>query len=289
MPNLRRVLFLGLALLLSGGAVLGVQQWMHSELKRGGAPAASAASPTVRVLVVKQAVPVGAILKVDDLRWQDWPKDAADGGYLTSEASSPEKLAGSVARTSLAQGQPLTAGMLIAPGDRSYMAAVLRPGMRAVTINVSVSTGVGGFVFPGDHVDLILTRQSDRTGGRGVSVETVLRDLRVLGMDQRSSNQKNEIVAPQSATLEVSPQQAETVALASELGKLSLSLRSLSDDGGAAPQAETWSPAPKPVAAPAARPAHPPALRPAPASLTPVQVVRGVQASDAADRPGAPS
>jgi pilus assembly protein CpaB len=108
---------------------------------------------------------------------------------------------------------------------------VLRPGYRAVTVNVSASTGVGGFVMPGDHVDLVLSRSIEPngagTGQKRVIGETVLSDVRVVGVDQRSYDGKKDVVVPQTATLEVTPKGAEVIAVVGELGKLSLSLRSL--------------------------------------------------------------
>jgi pilus assembly protein CpaB len=197
---------------------------------RASAPAVATA-PTHRVLVASSALPAGTILKPEQLRWQAWPADAPTGAYLTEASTRIDQLNGAVVRSSLAAGEPLSASRVAYPGDRSFLAAVLRPGYRAVTVNVSAASGVAGFVLPGDHVDLILSRTLDAGGGQKRFVsETVLTDVRVVGMDQRASDQndpKKDVIVPQTATLEVTPKGAEVIAVASELGRLSLSLRSL--------------------------------------------------------------
>ena len=118
------------------------------------------------------------------------------------------------------------------------MSAVLTPGNRAVTVNVTPSTGLAGFVSPGDRVDLILSmviQPQDKTGHVRHLSKTILTNLRVLGMDQRLSDDKRDLTVPKTATLEVTPKEAEIVAVVSELGLLSLSLRSLAtvDDADA--------------------------------------------------------
>ncbi len=279
-------MFLGAAALLSAGAVYTTQQWAQAQLDQAAQTAAAgraAAPAAVQVLVASRALPAGTILKPADIRWQQWPADASTAGYLTSAASSPAKLAGAVARADLVAGEPLTTQRVVQPGERGFLAAVLKPGYRAVTINVSASTGVAGFIFPGDRVDLVLSRQLGAEQKRYVS-ETVLTDVRVVGIDQRSSNPKGEVLVPQTATLEVSPKQAEIVTLVTELGKLSLSLRSLATPGEPGlPQhavTRTWdseatqggAPRVTPVAASAATaPARAPRRAAAPA----VEVIRG--------------
>jgi len=157
--------------------------------------------------------------------------------------------------------------------------------MRAITINVSASTGVAGFVIPGDHVDLLLSRLVDQGGGakRFVSV-TLLRDLRVVGMDQRANGEKKDAPVPQTATLEVTPKQAEMVSVAGELGKLSMSLRSLAPDPTAAPAVgRTWDSEATGGAAPPRPSSANAQARPRPRVATPsaalVEVVRGSQVS----------
>jgi pilus assembly protein CpaB len=147
-------------------------------------------------------------------------------------------LQGTVVRTAITAGQPITQGSLVKPGDRGFLAAALGPGMRAVTVPVSTQNSVAGFVFPGDRVDLVLT-QSVTGGGDGPplkAAETVLRNLRVLATDQRTDNQVDEngktvVKTFSTVTLEVTPKIADQIAVAQTVGTLSLSLRSLADDG----------------------------------------------------------
>lgn len=230
----RRLKFISLALLMSGGTVVLTHQWLQGAVQRATSQAkAHQATPAAgaRILVARTPLTPGTILKPGDVGWQAWPATAVNAAYVTPAQTGIDQLNGSVVRTSLAIGQPITRAGLVQPGDRSFMAAVLKPGYRAVTVNVTASSGVSGFVMPGDRVDLILSQALPApTGGeqRFVS-ETVLKDIRVLGMDQRSADPKKDVVVPSTATLEVTPKGAEVIAVVSELGKLSLALRSLAN------------------------------------------------------------
>ncbi len=149
----------------------------------------------------------------------------------------PRSLLGTVVRYPITAGQPITRGSLVGPEDRSFLAAALGPGMRAVTVPVNAVTGVAGFVFPGDHVDIMLT-QTVSGGGDGPPLkvsETVMRNVRVLATDQRitdSKDKEGKSVAKtfHNVTLEVTPKIAEKMAVAQSLGTLSLSLRSIADN-----------------------------------------------------------
>jgi pilus assembly protein CpaB len=140
-------------------------------------------------------------------------------------------------RNPITAGQPVTQGSLVKPGDRGFLAAALGPGMRAVSVPVSGPSAVAGFVFPGDHVDLVLT-QSVAGGGDGPPLkasETIIRNLRVLATDQRTDNQvgddgKTVVKGFSNVTVEATPKIAEEIAVARTVGELSLSLRSLADD-----------------------------------------------------------
>jgi pilus assembly protein CpaB len=139
-------------------------------------------------------------------------------------------------RYPITAGQPVTRGALVGPKDRGFLAAALGPGMRAITVPVNTSTGVAGFVFPGDHVDMVLTQQV-QGGGDGPALkvsETIVRNLRVLATDQRTDSKgddgKTEVKTFANVTLEVTPRIAEKIAVAQSMGTLSLSLRSLADN-----------------------------------------------------------
>jgi pilus assembly protein CpaB len=146
------------------------------------------------------------------------------------------KLLGTVVRFPITAGEPVTQGSLVKPGDRGFLAAALGPGMRAVTVPVSAKTGVGGFVFPGDRVDLMLTQtvKGEGNGGDLKATETILRNIRVLATDQSTTQEKSEngdtvVRQFRTVTLEVTPKIAEKVSVAQTIGTLSLSLRSIAD------------------------------------------------------------
>lgn len=188
------------------------------------------------VLVATRALPVGTILGPDSFRYQPWPKDLIENAYYLKGKMDPQSLAGTVVRTAISTGQPLTQGALVQPGDRGFLAAALGPGMRAVTIQVNgQAAGVAGFVFPGDRVDLMLTQTVNGDGPALKTVETIVRNLRVLATDQRSTQPVDEkgnktVVTFATMTLEVTPRIAEKIAVAQTLGALSLSLRSIADN-----------------------------------------------------------
>jgi pilus assembly protein CpaB len=298
--SIRRLKFLSLALLMSGGTVVLTQQWMHQTVRKANLEAASKAQPApaaaVQVAVAAAPLAAGTILKPGQVRWQAWPAGATTAGYMTQASTRLDQLNGAVVRTAVDAGEPLTAARVVQPADRGFLAAVLRPGYRAVTVNVTAATGVAGFVMPGDHVDLILSRALPAAGAeRRFVSETVLQDVRVLAMDQRggqaaTGDPKKDVVVPQTATLEVTPKGAEIVAVTTQLGPLALALRSLAEPQTPAPLERTVTHttdaeatgAPARAAAPPAR-AAPRAARPAA-----VEVVRGVQSSFVtASAPGA--
>jgi pilus assembly protein CpaB len=142
-----------------------------------------------------------------------------------------------VAHDPFGPGEPITESKIVAPGSRGFLAAVLRPGMRAVSVPVTVTSGISSFVFPGDQVDILITHPLPASGGNGEGVahqvsETVLHDVRVLAVDQKLDSKGGEAIVAHTATLEVTPKQSEVIAVASEMGKLSLSLRSLTTPPG---------------------------------------------------------
>ena len=199
--------------------------------------AEAAAVPTgPKVLVAQRALPVGTIITADSVAFQLWPKEMVQRAYFIDGEADMTKLLGTVVRYPITAGQPVTQGGLVAPGDRGFLAAALGPGMRAITIPVSAKTGVGGFIFPGDHVDLMLTQTvPGRDGGPALkATETVLRNIRVLATDRSTETEivdgKTVVRAFRTVTFEVTPKIAEKIAVAQTIGSLSLSLRSLADN-----------------------------------------------------------
>jgi pilus assembly protein CpaB len=227
-------------LLLLGALVvaLGTALAARSVFMGAAAPKAEAAQQVPKgpkVLVAQRALPVGTILTTDSVSFQQWPKDLVQDAYYIDGEAEMGKLMGTVVRYPITAGEPITQGSLVAPGDRGFLAAALGAGMRAVTISVSAKTGVAGFVFPGDHVDIVLTQTIK--GGDGPALkasETILRNVRVLATDQSTEATKEKgktvVRAFRTVTLEVTPRIAEKVAVAQTLGTLSLSLRSIADN-----------------------------------------------------------
>jgi pilus assembly protein CpaB len=256
-----------LILLIAALVIAALTAFMARTMFSGGDPAPAAAAkppePTgPQVLVATRALPVGTIITADAFRYQPWPKELVDAAYfIKSDGSAPvvavpgapqsatagdatKELLGTVVRNPITAGQPLTKGALVFPGDRGFLAAALGPGMRAVTVPVSALTGVAGFVFPGDRVDMVLTQNVAGQGtGDALKVsETIIRNLRVLATDQRAQAAKDEsgntvVSAYKLVTLEVTPRLAEKIAVAQTIGTLSLSLRSLADNAAELEQA----------------------------------------------------
>ena len=234
MDKKKLVLLLG-ALIIAIGTAFAAR----SIFAGGAAPAAEAAAqPTgPRVLVAKRALTAGTIITADALGFQPWPKELVQDAYFIDGEADMNTLIGTVVRYPITAGEPVTQGSLVSPGDRGFLAAALGPGMRAVTVPVSAMTGVAGFIFPGDRVDLVLTQQVDNEGDGAPlrAAETVLRNLRVLATDQTTEkttdeNGKTVVTEFRTVTLEVTPRIAEKVAVAQTIGTLSLALRSIADN-----------------------------------------------------------
>ena len=149
----------------------------------------------------------------------------------------PVKLIGSVVRRGISEGQPIASEFIVRSGERGFLAAVLRPGMRAVSIGVDDATGISGLVFPGDRVDVILTHEVEaKIAGTNDKVtrrvsETIIVRVRVLAIDQNTDDLEGKPLRAKTITLEVKPSQAEIIAVAVRMGSLTLSLRSLAKDG----------------------------------------------------------
>ncbi|WP_425228104.1 Flp pilus assembly protein CpaB [Sphingomonas sp.] len=213
--------------LLAGGAA--------PQANASGMAAASVDGP--EVLVATRALPVGTIIDATALQFKPWPHELVDNAYFLRAGTNVQSLQGTVVRTAITAGQPLTQGALVRPGDRGFLAAALGPGMRAVTVPVSAQAAVAGFVFPGDRIDLVLT-QSVIGGGDGPPLkvsETIVRNLRVLATDQRTDNVVGEdgktvVKTFSTVTVESTPHIAEQIAVAQTLGQISLSLRSIADN-----------------------------------------------------------
>jgi pilus assembly protein CpaB len=174
---------------------------------------------------------MGRIIKPEDLRWQAWPQTGLAETYVVQGKRSLDEFAGAVARAPIAAGDPITEGKLVMAGARGFLAAVLQPGMRAVSVPITATSAVSGFIYAGDRVDVLLTHILNRErGGQHSATETILRNARVIAMDQKLEfNPGDKPDVGKTATLELTPKQTEIVTLAVKMGDLSLVLRSLQD------------------------------------------------------------
>lgn len=229
------------------------------------APAAAPSKPMTQVLVAKRDLPIGTRLVAADVAWQAWPSDAINGAFITNGAApaapdgkveaakaavtgaadqmiggDPAKVVeGAIVRDPILTGEPITSRKIVRGGEGGYLSVVLTPGKRAMAVPVTSETAVGGFILPGDRVDVLMTREIQPTGdnsgpsGRIIRAETVLQNIRVLALDQSTSAEKDaKSIVAATATLEVGPVEAEALTRAKASGPITLALRAYTDLGG---------------------------------------------------------
>ncbi|MGJ3231055.1 MAG: Flp pilus assembly protein CpaB [Oceanicaulis sp.] len=201
------------------------------------APAApsriEAAAPepvTTRILAASRELGPGDRLEPSDMRWVAWPQEAVLGFHIVQggEGDPMEVYAGAISRTAFSAGEPLNPARLVKAGEAGFMAAVLSPGMRAVAVPTSARAGAGGFILPNDRVDILVSVDDDT----GLRTEVVVENVRVLAIDQTSSDDGEGAQVGSTATVELTPGQSRAVALAVAAGDVSLALRSVSDTAG---------------------------------------------------------
>jgi len=191
---------------------------------------------TVDVLVAKSDIPLGQKISPDILQWQSWPAATASDSFIRRDKrpDATTSLVGSIARSPFVSGEPIRDTKLVQANGAGFMAAVLPAGMRAISTDISPETGAGGFILPNDRVDVILSRREKNgdqsNGSDSVRSEIILSNIRVLAIDQtpREKDGQNTVLG-KTATLELKPAQAETLARARQSGTISLALRSLAD------------------------------------------------------------
>jgi pilus assembly protein CpaB len=198
-------------------------------------PVAQAPAPrldTVEVLVAKADIPLGQTVKPEDLQWQTWPAANVSESFIRRDqrGSAVADLTGSIARSPFFAGEPVRDAKLVKGTGSGFMAAILPSGMRAISTEISPETGAGGFILPNDRVDVILTRRERSGGTESVNSEIILSNIRVLAIDQTIEEKNGQkVVVGKTATLELKPEQSETLARSRQSGTLSLALRSLVD------------------------------------------------------------
>src|SRR5579883_2802350 len=248
----RRIIFIAVALVMSVATMYLGHAYLQAQRNAQVVVRQAPTAPHTMVLVARGDLSVGQFVRPENLRWQSWPDDSVSQNYVVQGKRPLEDFVGAVVRAGLSDGEPITETRVVRPGDRGFLAAVLTPGYRAVTVNVTPSSGLAGLVFPGDRIDLVASFKVEYEGKQDGNThlphwasETVESNLRVLAVDQRVDDQNKEIVVAKTATLEVTPKQAEVIAIVAELGKFSLSLRSMAQEdepatSDNAAQSYTW-------------------------------------------------
>ncbi len=245
------MLFIGAALVI-GGAVFSVLYMRQST------PAETETAAPVQILVAAHRLEAGTLLRQGDLEWKEIGAGDTQPGFLLRNQTAENEFYGAIARRDFAEREPVTAHDLLKPSDRRFLSAVLKPGTRAVSIPVDAPQSSSGLVSPGDRVDVILTQNLAGAGADAAHrtvAETVLRDVRVIAVDQTlfiqskpaspappDQAKQTEGRLPRTVSLEVSERQAERLFVAAQLGALQLSIRPFEKAAGAAAEEHETSP-----------------------------------------------
>jgi pilus assembly protein CpaB len=215
----------------------GIAAYLASGSDNTPAPAAPVVQlQTVDVLVAKADIGLGQTVAPEDMQWQTWPAATASNTFIrrNERPDATTQIAGSIARAPFIAGEPIREPKLVRANGSGFMAAILPTGMRAISTEISPETGAGGFILPNDRVDVILSRREKNAALPGapdvVVSEIILPNVRVLAIDQapKEKDGQNAVVG-KTVTLELKPEQAETLARARQTGTLSLALRSIAD------------------------------------------------------------
>ena len=222
--------------------------------------AAPPPQPVVQVLVAKRELPIGTRLTAADLGWQPWPANALNAAFVTDGAAPalpakmPDKAVqkaaraandlvmpegpiqafeGAIVKEALAAGEPVVARKVVRAGQSGFMAVVLQPGMRAMAIPINAETAAGGFILPGDRVDVLQSRQDSSGGAKAMLTEVLMRNVRVLAIDQNIEPAKDSrTIVGGVATIEIPAADVEVIARGKAQGEMQLALRSYADIGG---------------------------------------------------------
>lgn len=227
-----RLLILLVALGCAAAAALLARNILMSPAQGPGATAnQSPPEPRAEVLVAAKDLTMGERLSAGALTWRDWPAANVVDSMITRDArpDALESLAEARARLPILRGEPIAAGKIVQPKDRSMLSAVLPKGMRAIAIEISDRTAVSGFVLPNDRVDVLLTSTE-----AGAQTRPVVTNVRVLAINQtfgQAAADTNSLTGLQTAVLELDPEQSEVVTNAAGSGTLSLALRSIAEGG----------------------------------------------------------
>lgn len=225
-----RVTVLGLALAAGLGAAWVAKGMLGSKPVKQAKPKFE----TVKVLTASSDLTLGNRLKPGLMRWREWPKSAVTSSLVTNtgQPDAMKTFTGATVRATFVSGEPILRRKLVLKGKGGVMSAILPAGMRAISIKISPETGAGGFILPNDRVDVIMTRKDPtRRASNAAISNTILKNVRVLAIDQtiEDNDTKGKVAVGKTATLELSPLQAEILSESEKMGTLSLALRSLVD------------------------------------------------------------
>jgi pilus assembly protein CpaB len=202
--------------------------------------------PTKQILVANHAIPIGRFVAAEDLKWQAWPADANVEAFIDQEKAPEglEQMVGAVARFEIVAGAPVPKTKLMHPGTAGFMAVMLTPGMRAVSVEIAAEIAAGGFIQPNDRVDVIVTREVDDgnggNGGMNIRSDLILSNIRVLAIDARygappaeddgePQSGQGQVIIGSRATLELTERDATLLNTAKKAGDIALTLRSIAD------------------------------------------------------------
>jgi pilus assembly protein CpaB len=228
--NTARIVVLAIA----GGAGL-TALYLASGIDNRPVAEPAAQLQTVDILVAKSDIGLGQTVKAEDMQWQTWPAATASSSFIrrANKAEAIKEVAGSIARAPFIAGEPIREQKLVKADGSGFMAAILPTGMRAISTEISPETGAGGFILPNDRVDVILSKREkspDQNGPDVVSSEIILTNIRVLAIDQAPKEKDGtSALVGKTVTLELKPEQAETLARSRQSGTLALALRSIAD------------------------------------------------------------
>lgn len=222
----RVALFVLMAVGLAG---FGTVAWVATHPRSASRAVVAVLPVTEKVLVAARPLHPGTLLKPTDLASGTLDRRHGEKGVNLDTPATRTGLMGAMVRHPILPGQPILSTEVMRPGDHGFLAAVLAPGMRAVTVGVDAISGSAGLIWPGDHVDLVLTQEIAERSlplGERLAAETVLSDVRVIAIGQQlvqGANPNGVARGPaRTVSLEVTPREAEEVAVATRLGRLSL-------------------------------------------------------------------
>jgi pilus assembly protein CpaB len=214
----------------------GIAAYLASGSDNKPPPEPVAQLQTVDVLVAKSDIGLGQTVTPEDMLWQTWPAATASNTFIrrNQRPDAATQIAGSIARSPFVAGEPIREPKLVKGNGSGFMAAILPAGMRAISTEISPETGAGGFILPNDRVDVILSKREKNVGSSGgpdiINSEVILPTVRVLAIDQAPQEKDGQnAVVGKTVTLELRPEQAETLARARQTGTLALALRSIAD------------------------------------------------------------